>query len=56
MFGRFNFFKQYLILLTKNNKLQEQINELKDSNKKIAGTVGQVNNIVFSVWKDIIGN
>lgn len=35
MFRRFNFFKQYLILLTKNNKLQEQINELEDSNKKL---------------------
>ena len=35
MFRRFNFFKQYLILLTKNNKLQEQIKELKYSNKKL---------------------
>lgn len=35
MFRKFNFFKQYLILLTKNNKLQEQIKELKYSNKKL---------------------
>lgn len=35
MFRKFNFFKQYLILLTKNNKLQEQIKELKCSNKKL---------------------
>lgn len=35
MFRKFNFFKQYLILLNKNNKLQEQIKELKYSNKKL---------------------
>lgn len=35
MFRKFNFFKQYLILSTKNNKLQEQIKELKYSNKKL---------------------
>lgn len=35
VFRKFNFFKQYLILLTKNNKLQEQIKELKYSNKKL---------------------
>lgn len=35
MFRKFNFFKQYLILLNKNNKLQEQIKELKCSNKKL---------------------